>query len=149
MANPAPVDHGRIAASGATIWQNEGPRGCPDDNGTLQRAYRDSETGEWGNTTSFGRDDLLTVAKVADAAHTRICELQTLDRVAKEKRGEAAAPPADVGAEPEVEQDSATVESVSDHGTFPGPAPAHAASGASEGTRLKAKAKARATEHAR
>ena len=30
----------------------------------------------WDRTPAFGRDDLLTVAKVADLANTRIYELQ-------------------------------------------------------------------------
>ena len=30
----------------------------------------------WDRTPEFGRDDLLTVAKVADLANTRIYELQ-------------------------------------------------------------------------
>ncbi len=32
------------------------------------------------STTSFGRDDLLTLAKVADKANTRIHEIQAEDR---------------------------------------------------------------------
>jgi hypothetical protein len=38
----------------------------------LSRLYRDGE--EWRSLESFGRDDLLVLAKVADLAHTWICE---------------------------------------------------------------------------
>ena len=31
---------------------------------------------DWKSTTSFGREDLLLLAKVADLTHTRIHELQ-------------------------------------------------------------------------
>jgi hypothetical protein len=36
--------------------------------------HKDGE--KWKSTQSFGRDDLLLLAKVADAAHTRIFQLQ-------------------------------------------------------------------------
>ena len=38
---------------------------------TVSRSYRDQE-GNWHTTESFGRDDLLLLAKVADLAHTWI-----------------------------------------------------------------------------
>lgn len=84
--NKRPVDHVRVGAISVAIWQNEGARGRPVYNATADRLYRDRETGEWHTTSSFGRDDLLLLSKAADAAHTRICELQTLDRASKEKR---------------------------------------------------------------
>ena len=49
-------------------------RGGGSYNAQLSRLYRDGDS--WKRTGSFGRDDLLTVAKVADMAHTRIHELQ-------------------------------------------------------------------------
>ena len=42
---------------------------------TFSRIYRDAE-GQWKTTQSFGRNDLLVLAKVADRAHSRIFELQ-------------------------------------------------------------------------
>lgn len=84
--NKRPVDHVRVGAISVAIWQNEGSRGTPVYNATADRLYRDRETGEWHTTSSFGRDDLLLLAKAADAAHTRICELQALDRASKDKR---------------------------------------------------------------
>ena len=49
--------------------------GQPEYNGTwynvtLSRSYRDGE--EWKSSSSFGRDELLTVAKVADMANSWI-----------------------------------------------------------------------------
>jgi hypothetical protein len=38
---------------------------------TFERLYREGE--QWRSTTSFGRDDLLLLGKVADLAHTWIC----------------------------------------------------------------------------
>ena len=37
------------------------------------RLYKDGDT--WQSTSSLGRNDLLLLAKVADLAHTQICEL--------------------------------------------------------------------------
>ena len=41
-------------------------------NVTLSRIYRDTN-GDWQETQSLGRNDLLLAAKVLDAAHTFIC----------------------------------------------------------------------------
>ena len=43
-------------------------------NVTFQRLYR-TEDGKWKSTSSFGRDDLLVLMKVADATHTRVMQL--------------------------------------------------------------------------
>ena len=68
-----PVEEVRIGSIKAAIWRNEG-EGGPRFNVTLQRLYR-TEDGKWQSTASFGRDDLLVVMKVADAAHTRVMQL--------------------------------------------------------------------------
>jgi hypothetical protein len=68
-----PVDEIRIGAIKAAIWRNDGEQG-PRFNVTFQRIYRTNE-GEWRSTDSFGRDDLLILGKVADAAHTRVLQL--------------------------------------------------------------------------
>ena len=39
-------------------------------NVTFERSYKDGE--EWRTTNSFGRDDLLKLAKLADEAHSWI-----------------------------------------------------------------------------
>jgi hypothetical protein len=45
----------------------------------ITRLYVDND-GNWRESTSFGRDDLLVAAKVADAAHSWICLAQQKDR---------------------------------------------------------------------
>ena len=44
---------------------------------TFSRLYKDG--GQWKTTQSFGSNDLLVLAKVADRAHSRIFELQQED----------------------------------------------------------------------
>lgn len=67
----AKIKQGRIAAD---IWQNDSEQGTRFTV-TLSRSYRNKEDGTWKTTTSFGRDDLLLLAKVADQAHSKIVEL--------------------------------------------------------------------------
>ena len=43
---------------------------CTRHNVTIERLYKDGD--DWKSTTSFGRDDLPLVAKVADLAHSWI-----------------------------------------------------------------------------
>ena len=67
-----PVHEVRMGRIKAAIWENE------SDNGTfynvaISRLYKDGN--EWRDSTSFGREDLPLVAKVADRAHTWIYEL--------------------------------------------------------------------------
>jgi hypothetical protein len=66
-----PVQEVRIDLIKAAIWANQGDDGVRH-NVTFERSYKDGE--EWKTTTSFGRDDLLTLAKVADLAHTWIVQ---------------------------------------------------------------------------
>ncbi len=66
-----PAHEIRIGAIKATIWRNETPNG-PRHNVTFGRIYKDGE--EWRSSDSFGREDLLTLAKVVDLAHTWIYE---------------------------------------------------------------------------
>jgi hypothetical protein len=61
----------------AAIWRNDGKNGTWY-NATFERSYREED--EPRSSQNFGRDDLLTLAKVADLAHTRIFELQSEDR---------------------------------------------------------------------
>ena len=68
-----PVEEVRIGSIKAAIWRNEGESG-PRFNVTFQHLYR-TEDGKWQSTGSFGRDDLLVLKKVADAAHTRVMQL--------------------------------------------------------------------------
>ena len=73
MANQKPVDEIRIGRVKAAIWRN-GTDEQPRHNVTFSRLYKD-EAGEWKSTQSFGRNDLLVLAKVADFAHTRLFQL--------------------------------------------------------------------------
>ena len=68
-----PVDEVRIGRVKATIWRNETEDGKPRYNVVFARLYKNGDT--WQSTPNFGRNDLLLHAKVADLAHTRICEL--------------------------------------------------------------------------
>ena len=65
----APVHEIRVGRIRAAIWENETQNGSLH-NATLSRSYKDGDN--WKSSTSFGRDDLLLVAKVADMAHTWI-----------------------------------------------------------------------------
>ena len=61
----------RIGRIKAVNWANETSTGVRH-NVQLQRIYRaDGET-DWKTSDSFGRDDLLVVAKVSDMAHSWI-----------------------------------------------------------------------------
>lgn len=64
-----PVQEIRLGAVKAAIWRNETESG-PRYNATFERLYRDGDT--WKSTSSFGRDDLLVLGKVADQVHTWI-----------------------------------------------------------------------------
>ncbi len=61
-----PVHEVRLGRIKAAVWENSTENGTRH-NVTLSRIYKDGE--QWKDTTSFGRDDLPLVAKVADLAH--------------------------------------------------------------------------------
>src|SRR5512132_2319272 len=77
-----PVRVVRIRNIRGNIWANRLPSGQVVYNVTIDRLWRrDDEIdeggevikkGEWHQSQSFGRDDLLLVAKVADLCHTLI-----------------------------------------------------------------------------
>lgn len=56
----------------ASIWANQTEQGV-FYSVKITRFFKDAE-GEWRNSDSFGRDDLLLASKAADLAHTWICE---------------------------------------------------------------------------
>ena len=76
MTNPQPVAEVRTGRVKAAIWKN-GTAGRTRHNVTFSRLYKDGE--QWKTTQSFGSNDLLVLAKVADRAHSRIFELQQED----------------------------------------------------------------------
>src|SRR5882672_6030045 len=83
MPKEKPVHEVRLGAIKAAIWKNDTPNGVRY-NVTFVRLYRDNV--EWKTTESFGRDDLLVLAKVADCAHSWIHEQRQEDREEDGKR---------------------------------------------------------------
>jgi hypothetical protein len=71
MAKQQPAHEFHLGSIKATIWENETANGTRH-NVSFSRLYKDGDN--WKQADSFGRDDLLVVAKVADQAHTWICE---------------------------------------------------------------------------
>ncbi len=69
MSKQQPAHEIRLGAIKATIWENETSVGTRH-NVTVCRIYKDGD--EWKRTESFGRDDLLLLAKVIDQAHNWI-----------------------------------------------------------------------------
>ncbi len=64
-----PIHEVRLGSIKAAVWKNETETGVRY-NVTFSRLYKDGD--QWGSTESFGRDDLLLLAKVADQAHSWI-----------------------------------------------------------------------------
>ena len=69
MAKQQPVHEVRLGSVKCAIWENKTENGTRF-NVTVSRIYKDGE--QWKTTESFGRDDLLLLAKVIDQAHTWI-----------------------------------------------------------------------------
>jgi hypothetical protein len=65
-----PVHEIRLGRVKAAIWENETQNGSLH-NVTFSRLYKDDED-QWNDSTSFGRDDLPLLVKVADMVHTWI-----------------------------------------------------------------------------
>ena len=67
MVSPKPVPSTRcVSGQSAAIWKNQTENGVRH-NVTFSRLYKQGDT--WQQSTSFGRDDLPLIAKVADLAH--------------------------------------------------------------------------------
>ncbi len=71
-----PIHEVRLGLIKAAVWKNETELGVRY-NATFCRLYKNGE--DWASTESFGRDDLLTLAKVADQTHSWICAQQQDD----------------------------------------------------------------------
>jgi hypothetical protein len=67
MTKAKPTSEVRLGKIKAAIWANETDNGIRY-NVTFSRIYKDGEG--WKRTESFGRDDLLTLAKLADQVHS-------------------------------------------------------------------------------
>ncbi|MCY3846446.1 MAG: hypothetical protein OXH69_23220 [Acidobacteria bacterium] len=85
-----PAAEVRLGRIKAVIWANAGEDGERWHTVQLTRLYRD-EDGQWRSTHGFRRDDLLLVAKVADLAHSKVCELAAANP-AREAAAEAEPP---------------------------------------------------------
>ena len=68
-----PVHEIRFGYVRGAIWRNDTEKG-PRYNVTISRSYKQGDV--WKDATSFGRDDLLLVAKTADQAHSWIHDQQ-------------------------------------------------------------------------
>jgi hypothetical protein len=69
--NQRPVHEIRLGHIKAALWKNTTTKG-PRFNVTFTRLYFDND--HWQSSESFGRSDLLMLAKVVDQAHSWICQ---------------------------------------------------------------------------
>lgn len=70
-----PVAKLRAGLVTASIWERETEAHGKFYAVTFERRYRDSD-GQWQSSHSYDAQDLLTLAKLADLAHTKILEAQ-------------------------------------------------------------------------
>lgn len=77
-AGPAPVKTLRLGRLKAAVWENSSDQRTYF-NVTFTRSYLDEEK-KWHDSDSFGRDDLLLLAKLADQTHTFICDRMSAQR---------------------------------------------------------------------
>lgn len=70
----------------AAVWRNTSQEGKSWYSVTIERRYKDKD-GKWESTGSFGADDLLTVGKVANLAHTEVFRFLAADRAAQREPG--------------------------------------------------------------
>jgi hypothetical protein len=63
----------RAGALTVTVWRNDGEKG-PWYSATPARSYKDGEA--WKDANSYSFDDLMTLAKLLDLAHTWILSQQ-------------------------------------------------------------------------
>jgi len=76
-----PVHTVRYGTIQAAIWRNmvdDGSASRPMYGVTFSRSYKDGQN-NWKDSSNFGIDDLMLVAKAADEAHTWICRQKSAD----------------------------------------------------------------------
>ena len=78
----------RIGVLQVTIWRNQGEKG-PWYSVNPSRSYKQGED-IWKETDSLGFDDLLTMAKLLDLAHTWIMHQQQADAKTRKQSEQAA-----------------------------------------------------------
>jgi hypothetical protein len=79
MPRKRPVYEVRLGFIKAAIWENA-TGDSVRYNVSFSRLYKNKDETEWKTTDTFGRDDLLVLAKVADQAHTWVCAAAKGDR---------------------------------------------------------------------
>ncbi len=89
-----PIHEVRLGAIKAAVWRNETETGVRY-NATFSRLYKEGD--QWKSTESFGRDDLLLLAKVANDTHSWIMARgQDTDRDARGGTAHANGPRGDL-----------------------------------------------------
>jgi hypothetical protein len=78
----------RIGTLQVTIWRNHGEKGNWYSVNP-SRGYKADEA--WRETDSLGFDDLLTMAKLLDLAHTWVMHQQQADAKGRKESAQAAA----------------------------------------------------------
>jgi hypothetical protein len=85
-----PVEKIRVGSVQVSIFRNESEKG-PYYKGVLEHSYKDAD-GKWQTSNSFGRRELINLAKAAMLADSKIGELTYRDSEdADEDHDEAAA----------------------------------------------------------
>jgi hypothetical protein len=79
----------RIGVLQVTIWRNQSEKGTWYSVNAARSYKQGDET--WKETDSLGFDDLLTMAKLFDQAHTWITHQQQADAKARKDSAQAAA----------------------------------------------------------
>jgi hypothetical protein len=79
----------RIGVLQVTIWRNHSEKGNWYSVNP-SRGYKQGDDA-WKETDSLGSDDLLTMAKLLDLAHTWIMHQQQADAKGRKESGQAAA----------------------------------------------------------
>ena len=85
MANQRPIHEIRLGKVKAAIWKNETDAGSRFSV-SIVRLFKTGEV--WDSSTSFGRDELPLVSKVADMAHTWVYQHSERAEGASEKSEE-------------------------------------------------------------
>lgn len=70
----APIHRIRLSTISAAVFKNTSSDGKTYFNAQFDRSYKDGD--EWKHTKSFGQNDLLNLAKVADLTHSWMIEQQ-------------------------------------------------------------------------
>jgi hypothetical protein len=79
----------RVGALQVIIWRNHGEKGAWYSVNPVRSYKQGDET--WRETDSLGFDDLLTMAKLLDQAHTWITHQQQADAKARKQSEQATA----------------------------------------------------------